>query len=841
MKKCWRLVLALSTTTLMAAELPDWQGADSWYGLKEDQNAKSQAVGGLAFQWGESLSEERPAGWSYQPVNAQSKHRGYIFGSTDIEGRGESIYGGFLEPSRRALPHVDYARTWAHTVLTYPAYRVHVSRVTPALVVETEEAFIGFSNPGGAFPAWFFYGIEGGGSSGINFLTKGETHKFEPLELPETCAWILFGYGDVFEANRAPPPWLGNWQTKGIEYKGDKPLLFVFSKPPESLEVSRSGDGVAFHFESEGVSMAMVQPFGRFDQAIPTMEWQTPAGPGVDAKLPAQAEARCTAWAEMLRSVPVDVKETFSVKDDGGVVIRQSFVYLDLDGNAPRDKRWMPIPPIWALAMQEGFELKIPGEVDDTGAYTYAGPYMGMWGDGTYEAVFPGLDRYWRETRVFGEPDSDPEWLAPYARKLEREARKTVEAGHLAPWLYNPLHRNVQLQWPNSAQTPYYLVEALPALPVDIREQVFAYVRAEDGQYPSDTDKWWLSYNEGARRESAILDETFKQRWASHFARNFYNRNSMIPVETLYYLAALYRELPENGLPDIKERWPRMKAIIGPHLGRLDWASGFFFTEDLGERSGVKQHSAYGSQANCPLYAGTGGPSGVRMLNRWFSGVVGYARLAHMAGDSEGVEFAQYLLARATVSRYTAAVFSRNLYRHGLRALPDADTLKEIYSKPGGSFEAISRKRFYEWHGPEDDVSQVVRLDGFGVRIEPFGNSYNGWFPAVIGPFTDMTPELGRFLRENDATRETSEAYIRAWDRMPDWYATKVEDHFGAEQGFEWPEVSLQLILARLWVLGEAPEDVARYIDVPWTPVGDCYQMHKLAELIKAARGAEWE
>jgi hypothetical protein len=56
-----------------------------------------------------------------------------------------------------------------------------------------------------------------------------------------------------------------------------------------------------------------------------------------------------------------------------------------------------------------------------------------------------------------------------------------------------------------------------------------------------------------------------------------------------------------------------------------------------------------------------------------------------------------------------------------------------------------------------------------------------------------------------------------------------------------YPTDSHQLFMAHAWIAGTPPVKLERYIDVPWTPIGDLYHMHKLAEAIKAHRGMRWE
>ncbi len=51
------------------------------------------------------------------------------------------------------------------------------------------------------------------------------------------------------------------------------------------------------------------------------------------------------------------------------------------------------------------------------------------------------------------------------------------------------------------------------------------------------------------------------------------------------------------------------------------------------------------------------------------------------------------------------------------------------------------------------------------------------------------------------------------------------------------PNDAHQLFMAHAWVARTKPAILERYIDVPWTAVGDGFYLDKLAETIKAYCG----
>lgn len=835
-----------------------------WFGFKPYEGWN--AVGGLSFKWGEP---ERDA-----PL-APRLLRGSVFSITHPsfkEGQHDAVMQPAAQPGLdaqwREWRREESVFSWAHAVIRYPGATVHISRLTPAALFEVESDCLVFENsdPGVNFartptqmmnepaanPTRLVYPSEDGGLRAI-WMDRGMTHSFaDELEEP---AWVLLCYGDIFFTQRLTPSFVSMWNGSdvwhtatpnvkaGIDARGDRPVLLVFSQPPESLETSAQTGGVVFYFQESGIRAAVVQPFENFFDPIDTEPWFPPPDLGVAAagetRMPAEARARCEEWAQRLQHFPVGAVETGHVREDGTLVIREEFEYLPLSGGRAADKeKWMPLPPIWALAAEEGFPVMFSAEVEDSGVYTYLGPYKGIVGGGVYEAEFPGLERHLFGIRTFkGGQGSDPDWLAPFVAELEKGVGDAIAAGRLAPWFHNPAKQCMdRFLWANSADTLYFLAQCMPAVSEKTRDALIAYLRAIDAEHPPESENWLLPYTKGARRERYVLpgflledSEDFPYSTLARYLseKNFYRKAGMVPAQNLYALAALYAAAPGAAAKPIGERWPAVQGVIQGHLPRIDWAGAFFAPPYLATIWG-RQRTYDSANHEIPMQM----QNGAEDANRWFAGTLGFARLARMAGDEEAELLGRRLFARAAIQRHAFAVFVPNLHRRRLFQLPEH---LEYKPNPGCNFEIVSGARYFRWEQASDDAQQVARADEFQVMFG-FAASYRAW--RTIIPFVDMTPELGRFL--HDHARAPNLEFIRAVEKMPNWYVTETEDSFAREQGFEFPECAWQMVLAKLWIERDAPEKISEYIDVPWTKLGDYYHIQKLAELIMAARGYDW-
>lgn len=134
---------------------------------------------------------------------------------------------------------------------------------------------------------------------------------------------------------------------------------------------------------------------------------------------------------------------------------------------------------------------------------------------------------------------------------------------------------------------------------------------------------------------------------------------------------------------------------------------------------------------------------------------------------------------------------------------------------------------------------------------------------------TAFAPEVMRMLRETaqaEVKRHAGavmDAWARTWfltrPNLPTFYgqyyfkegpekapnfmkrAWKGEQHdFGQENAYWTPDVAATLFAIRAYVFGESGPDLAKFLDVPWTRVGDLYHLQKLTAAIRSASPARW-
>jgi len=134
---------------------------------------------------------------------------------------------------------------------------------------------------------------------------------------------------------------------------------------------------------------------------------------------------------------------------------------------------------------------------------------------------------------------------------------------------------------------------------------------------------------------------------------------------------------------------------------------------------------------------------------------------------------------------------------------------------------------------------------------------------------TAFAPEVLRMLRETaqaDVKRHSGavmDAWARTWfltrPNLPTFYgpnyfkggaeaapafmkkAWKGEQHdFGQENAYWTPDVAATLFAIRAYVYGEPGPELAKFLDVPWTKVGDLHHLQKLVATIRAYAPASW-
>jgi len=521
------------------------------------------------------------------------------------------------------------------------------------------------------------------------------------------------------------------------------------------------------------------------------------------------------------------------------------------------DRRgFAPLPPMLAVAVKYGFPAEFQTKPAETGAVTPLGPLMGFDGADGYTWKIKGLARYVLQRPVLG-GGQPPKELQD---ALDAQVAKVLARGHLAPWLVlvnvpgsDPDGRG-DVYWDDPAETLYLLAEAAPVLRVEATGVLRQYLETERPAWPPET-RSALPYATGVRRETFGPSPALLKKW----------EESILGWRTkrppgLWSLYGLARYADAAGEKPSKEVMDKCRDIVNQSLEHRDWTTLYWLRGHTPEFNAV--HGA----------------------NRFFAGAVGCIRLARMAGDKDAEALGWGLLARAAALRFAMGKYAqfmsdahlfgvnydfqddRAFKKFGPEALAiKVETNPALYTLPKDPAWWVKKRNndwmgelvTWNWSRSIDNVRQVHRLDETGVDVwEWCGTDCHGtgqkraadrakdyWYARLVPnllPWRDMTPELGRFL--GDRLKPETAAYAaRVVENQPHWYAAYAEAILGAEIGFNVPTDACGHFLARAWVLGEKPETLQRYIDVPWLPAGDLFYLHKVAETIKAYRGVTWK
>lgn len=711
--------------------------------------------------------------------------------------------------------------------------QIWMSRSTPVVLLESDAETISlFAGKESPKPKFFACEIDG------EVVVRPAEEAGQLAGKLKAGGWLLVWFGKALESSRFSV-------YMPLPYPADCPVLVFFGNAPKSimLEGSLRAD---FGEENQVGRVAIVPPFGdnyplaELDPKLLTQtyvfssntrysgklrrysipeDWCTDSW---SEKLPELVAEQCLWWAEHLHEVPVSARETYAYNADSETVTvteKFEFVRLTQGGTV-----FAPIPPMLALAKEEGFEVKFSGEVVGTKVVTAHGPISGIENVREYTWTVSGLSRYVKPAVPKSDNTEAPRELA---EELHEEIKKVIEAGILAPWypvlddfgagykgFYDRGYR-CHFLWGNPAETIYYLAEVYPVLNPQAQEQVADYLKNLRKEYPPEEKLQLMKLGEGAARERyrRAPDHTLKRQNIFFPEGNFYMQHRVIPDKNLYLLARYY-ELPGVDGPS-EQQWQQMLKILSPYLESQDWGTMGFFRRPVSWYKRV-------------------GLGGVIDINNWFCSLAGGIRLARKVGDEKNEQMLRGLFAKAAALRFAMGKYGSYLYRNGLlRSAAEPDWMMGLLA---GSW----RGHLYttDWSGPCDEVAQVWQMDQFGCYIHesrtPLG------YPAAPGilTFLDPVPELGRFF--HDHLRAESEALMRRVEEaMPSWWTVYCPAVQTTETNIQPPDDAYQLFMLKAWVLGEEPEKLAWLRDVPWLEKGDLFYIHKLAETIKAYKKIE--
>lgn len=652
----------------------------------------------------------------------------------------------------------------------------------------------------------------------------------QPLDLQPAAfgKWMLAWHGANSKFRGTRHPGFVRQRFRESVSMIDCPMLFVFENEPDAVSFSYEPEaGIRFSFADNVGRIAVMPLFGEdYPEAQVTEKWRN--------GLPPEVVARCEYWAGLLCRIPADVSESWSFDADSGTITyKEKFQYLDV---RPGGELAAPVSPMVMLGRRYGLQIAFSSEPADPAFVTPYGPLGLVEGTDEYSFTLSGMDKYVSRRRRTG----DKPVPAALEEELRAEIRKALDAGDLAPWfvLNNTAtqfyirgfvgigNRSAQ-PFGNPGETLYFLSEFADLLDPDTRAEVESYARSWQQRFPA---------HKIAHLPTLDPDLNSRLRHDFHFnehtiglggdrvldlpdrAMNFFVACGFVPPENLYYLDRFH---DMTGEPIPAELWNEYREISAPYVLNMDWPSlGFFSWEIPGKWPPAEPN-------NSLAYFGRGGSDDV---NRMFSGMLGYARLARRAGDAAAEAKAMGLFGKAAMLRCGLDKFKEFLYGRGLLEAP-ADPQWMYGDRIGAG--GLMRRVF---GGLGDDPTTAYICNEYGIILFDTPNHF--WQTVRLHPYLYMTPELGVFLSDYSG-REAAVFADAVAELMPDWHIALCEQNLGSEVNYLFPEDSYQTFMAHAWILRRPPEWLEQRLDVSWTALGDYYYMHKLAETIRAYKG--WE
>ncbi|MBI5723483.1 MAG: hypothetical protein HZA50_05955 [Planctomycetes bacterium] len=744
--------------------------------------------------------------------------------------------------------------------------RVTVTRLSPAILCEGEtseiEWFAQEENPAGSgnqnsFPPspgsvkplrWAAIGAEGTVAVGVlgkqpvsempfrdwekrfdrpsSLLSKTVSPSFKP----GAPAWLLLWYGSdsPFLTSKVPECLYSEsfHPSKPLRmrtaYSADVPFLFVFEKAPQSVEWKTDKDGghLHFSFQERMGRIVMLPLFGHDLQSAATTEkWLE--------RFPDEIKAKCEVWMKLLGEFPVSVKEE-AVFDDKAdqVSITQKFGFVKVHDVG---EKMSPIPPMLALARQQECPVEFSTPPTDLKCPTQFGPVMGIRGD-KFTWTFKGLGKIIQHRQMIGPSNAKS---ADLEKELIAETDKVLSAGHLAPFLH--IRQAPYLTswgsafWTDPSEIHYFLSEVFPLLPVKEQERLREYMKTEYAANPPEK-VLRLETGNGKRREFYEVPARIAKMYETPnriYSAEFFEETPFL--YRAYGVSRYYETIEEKPSEQIVRYW---RNAMQDSLAGRQWDSLGWFRGKYAWLRGQNPEN------NTPLYRHY--QQTIRCVHRDFAGLVGYLRLCAMTGG-KGESEAWGQMAKLLVLRFALARYGRYLFRSGLFQMPEDAEVWEYL------------RRSTDWSRPENHFEQVWEMSQHGVRL-PLGlNKETGrnnpsegvgraQAPFFHPTFLDLVPETGNALADLGLT-EDAKAYLRQWGELQtNWHVAYADNRPSGTEGAQMLACdSHSLFLAHSRIAKTPPEQLERFIHVPWAAVGDFFYMHKLAETIKAYRGVKWE
>jgi hypothetical protein len=745
---------------------------------------------------------------------------------------GEIAIPGGAEPSS-ATQVVD----WAKNEITAGSLKLWATRTSPALLVQvpnnqvrlfsgsvTRRSLCGndiCSDTGATSPKYVAYATAGGiqratlgsGATSLSGINQN---------------WLLVWYGtdSHFVETKTPTSYSGpDYDHASLPvtqaYQGDAPMLLLFQKAPSSIQKDASG-GIQVTLAQASSYIGILPVLGRdHPRASVTEAWRNNG-------LPADVAAKIQWWAGHLCSYPVTASESYGYNAGTDTAsITENITFLD-NVLCAGGTRFAPIPPMVGI-VKDSLGVSFSGTAVNANLPTEFGPTFGIEGVSQYTWSVSGLAELADNQRTVGSGTAP----ADLEQELEAQVQRIIAAGHMAPWVFmddfpiNPSRG--ALYWANPADSLYHLIEIAEALPAGAtKSALINYIRTERSTYPPETTydlavkPKELGGTGTARTGFAYYGLTFEEvdwYWANSDSQSDRRADEHLQDVPLYNFYALSRYYQLTGESVPASVMTQAQTVLDRDMREQDWASSYWF---------------YGYQDR---------RISVVNATRHFAGMLGYVRLADKTGDASEAT-ARALLAKAAVTRLGMMEYPRYLSSAGLVELPARADWQPYFSRERWRGHLFNSN----WTTANDDARQVFNWDQHEVFLyDHSGNQRYGYdqyefirlnSPSLIG-YRDMVPELAKLF--SDSAKNEALIYADKFAALaPHWYAAFGEAIFGMEHNLNHPIDSFQVFMAKAWIGGETPDNLAHYADIPWLQTGDLFYVQKLAETVRAYRGSDW-
>ncbi len=704
---------------------------------------------------------------------------------------------------------------WAANEMTFnynsnQSLKLWASRLTPALLLQSSANALNLFS--GNVPTYKFDGTKINKAADapsfpkyVAFATASgmsvRAITAQPTTVPADMRWMLVWYGNQshFADTRKPLSYIN--LPAANAYQADVPMLLLFQTAPTQIQRGGQG-GVQVSFAGAMGSMVAMPLYGR--RTLPTT--QTEAW---SQGLPADVTAHANKWASRQCQFPLSATERYSYDAASDTArIAENFTYqVVCPGSVP----FAPVPPMLALA-KETLGAQFSSALIADALPTEFGPLTGVESATSYSWSMTGLAALVSARRSVGN-GTVPSDLQ---QELIDQAQHMVQAGHMRPWIFiDSVPRHTErgdLYWANPADTLIHLAQAAQALPDGAaRTQLVDYLRSERKNYPPET-RFNLGLQDGAVRPgyTGYWDD-WEFQWTQGRADALQTR---VPLWNAYALSQYYDVLSETPPASVLQS---LNAALDTEMRERDWATGYSF-EGYQDRSVA-----------------------VVNANRHFAGLLGQARLAQRAQDSKAQGLLLPLLAKAAAQRVGMAAYPRYLYQVQLAELPAQANWQVTQS--AGTWNGYLFNT--DWRTGDDDARQVTFLTQYGVYLYDHSGTEGGDAAACCFPhpyltaYRDLTPELARLLGPMGSAARVYADKVKALS--PHWYAAFAEGTLGHEHNLSHPVDAYQMFMAEAWLNPAKPDDLARYIDIPYLETGDLFYLSKLAETAIAYRGVQWQ